>query len=117
MKVLIALSMIALAVAGCTGDNSDFVVPDQNDAGEYVVKMTAANTFVPANFEVPAGSTVSFEHVGGSHNVASRDDLWTTGQVGADFKISITTEMIGDNEYFCVPHDALGMNGIMRVTA
>lgn len=118
MKAILALSLIALAFAGCTGEGETaFETPPQNSAGEYVVKMTQSNRFIPANFQVPVGAVVSFVHEGGAHNVVSEDNLWTGGQVGADFKLTTTTEMVGDNGYYCAPHKNLGMAGIMRVLA
>lgn len=117
MKLLIALSVIALAFSGCTTDGN-IEVPPMNDAGEYVVLMTAGQAFVPAVFEVPVGAVVLFQNEGGAHNVKSNDDAWTAGPVNTeDFRVTVTSDMIGANQFYCVPHQSLGMIGTMHVTA
>jgi plastocyanin len=120
MKMLIALSLIALAFSGCTSGDvvDDLETPPMNDAGEYVVLMTPTQKFVPATFQVPVGAVVLFQNEGGAHNVKSNEDAWTAGAVSEeDFRLTVTSDMVGENEFICVPHQSLGMIGNMHVTA
>jgi plastocyanin len=122
MKVILVTLMLAgLALAGCSttppegGD--DFVVPDQDDQGRYVIKMTSSSKFAPANAKVPAGSTVVWINEGGTHNTVSDDGLWESDMAGASKKENYehTFESPGSYRYHCHPHISIGMKGVIKV--
>lgn len=75
-------------------------------------------SFEPAAIRVDAGSTVSWEWTGGgaAHNVKAKDgsfesDYHTDG--GATFEH--TFDAPGTTKYFCVPHQYVGMKGVVVV--
>jgi plastocyanin len=75
------------------------------------------NRFDPASITVPAGTTVTWVDVSGSHTTTSYDGLWDTGdrlQVGESF--SYTFNQPGIYRYYCKPHENAGMIGTVTVT-
>lgn len=125
MRILLALSVLTLALAGCSGDggsddgSDDFVTPPQDDQGRYVIEMGGdhGNRFSPAEAEVPVGATVVWVNNGGSHNVKSDDDAFPASSVSGDTgeHHEVTFDEEGTFEYHCNPHESLGMVGTLRV--
>jgi hypothetical protein len=77
------------------------------------------NYFEAANITVPAGSTVTWVHNGNNpHTTTSYDGLWDSGiiQGGSGGSFSFTFNEPGTYEYFCMPHEAMGMVGSVTVT-
>lgn len=101
-------------------ENYDGVV-DETGSDEVTVEVgTEANGgdygFGPAAIRVDPGTTVVWEWVAGSHNV--EDDAGTfeselTDEAG--FTFSQTFEEPGVVKYFCMPHKAMGMRGVVVV--
>lgn len=119
MKTLaLAASLLAVALAGCTGaadTDAVYQVPPM-EGGKYVIQMTNGLKFLPEYVEVPVGATVLWKNMGGAHNVVPRDDAWTPGPVDTgDFEITVTEVMLGEHAYYCQPHEAMGMEGVLRV--
>lgn len=95
--------------------------------------------FEPANFSVRVGQTVEFVNVsGGPHNVAfepgripagaadilNRNMLQRLGPLNgpmltapnAVYRVSFADAPVGQYAYFCLPHKAMGMTGVITVT-
>ncbi len=116
--LLATLLLAAVALAGCSGGPAqDFVTPDQDDEGRYVIRMTSGLRFVPENAQVPAGSTVVWVHEGGGlHDTRSEDGLWSSALLDEGEEYEFTFDDAGEHEYFCNPHRSSGMIGVIRVT-
>lgn len=103
-------------------DNYDGVI-DETGADEVTVEVgTEANGgyygFGPAAVRVSAGTTVSWEWTGqgSSHNVVAEDGSFESELVAeAGHTFSHTFESTGTTKYVCVPHEALGMKGVVVV--
>jgi hypothetical protein len=77
------------------------------------------NFFDPANITVEPGTTVTWVQGGNNpHTTTSYDGLWDSGMIegGSGGTFSFTFEEPGTYDYFCVPHEQLGMIGTVTVT-
>lgn len=116
--LLATLVLTAITLAGCTGSgpSDDFVTPDQDDEGRYVIRMTSALRFVPEKAEVPLGATVVWVHEGGGlHDTRADDGLWESALLDEGEEFDFMFDEAGDFAYSCKPHRASGMTGIIRV--
>nr|WP_284063760.1 halocyanin domain-containing protein [Halobaculum sp. SYNS20] len=103
-------------------DNYDGVV-DETGADEVTVEVgTEANGgyygFGPAAVRVSSGTTVTWEWTGqgSSHNVVAEDGSFESELVAEEgHTFSHTFESAGTVKYACVPHEALGMKGVVVV--
>jgi len=118
------------------GPNVVSGVPDDAD---HVVAMNAV-AYEPAELTVSVGDTVAFEHVGGEpHSVTARSDgvpddasYWASGgfasedaavegwengegAVQSGESYVHTFETTGEHAYYCIPHEAAGMEGTVVV--
>lgn len=93
--------------------------------------------FVPASLTIKAGDMVRFKDVGGGpHNVQFYPDSIPTGaatsldagmpdkmgslmspmvETGGSYTISFAGAPVGDYRYYCLPHQAMGMKGMITV--
>ncbi|MFC6826203.1 halocyanin domain-containing protein [Halopelagius fulvigenes] len=102
--------------------NYDGVV-DETDASEVEVTVGSranggAYGFSPAAVRVSAGTTVvwTWTGKGNAHDVVAADDSFAserTSEGGHTF--SRTFEEAGTFKYFCTPHRAMGMKGVVVV--
>ncbi|RMB18457.1 halocyanin-like protein [Haloplanus aerogenes] len=98
-------------------------VHDQTGSGNVTVQVgTEANQgaygFGPAAIQVDTGTTVTWEWTGngGMHNVAADSgDFSSELKQEAGFTFEHTFESSGVVKYFCQPHKALGMKGVVVV--
>jgi len=115
------------------------VVEGVPEDADHVVDMTAV-AFEPAELTVSVGDTVAWTHAGGEpHNVVAYEgeipdgaDYWASGGFdGQDAAVAgwengegavvtgqsyvHTFETPGTHEYYCVPHEQLGMKGTVVV--
>ncbi|WP_049907583.1 DUF5059 domain-containing protein [Haloferax elongans] len=115
------------------------VVEGVPEDADHVVKMTAV-AFEPAELTVKVGDTVAFEHAGGeAHSVTAYSDkipegaaYWASGgfesqdaaetgwdegkgAVQSGQSYVHTFETAGEHGYYCVPHEAAGMTGMVIV--
>lgn len=141
--VLAAVGSVgALALAGCSGgggdgdggahptvddylsdtSNYDGDVVDETGSDAVTVRVgvdgnSGTNAFAPAAVRVSAGTTVTWEWTGdGMHNVVGKN---------ADFESDLSNEEghtfeqtfgeSGTVTYFCRPHKAMGMRGVVVV--
>ena len=85
---------------------------------EVTVRMED-NFFAPANITVEPGTTVTWVQSGDNpHTTTSYDGLWDSGMIegGSGGTFSFTFEEPGTYDYFCIPHEDLGMVGSVTVT-
>ncbi|EMA00214.1 halocyanin domain-containing protein [Haloferax denitrificans] len=75
--------------------------------------------FAPAAIEVSPGTTVVWEWTGngGTHNVVNREDGLFESEltVSEGHTFEYTFEESGEYRYVCVPHETLGMVGVVVV--
>jgi plastocyanin len=87
--------------------------------GEEVTVRMEDNFFDPANITVEPGTTVTWVQSGNNpHTTTSYDGLWDSGMIegGSGGTFSFTFEEPGTFDYFCIPHEDLGMVGSVTVT-
>jgi halocyanin-like protein len=102
--------------------NYDGVV-NATEQGDVTVRVgTEGNggyfAFDPAAVRIPTGTTVVWEWTGegGSHNVEADDGSFEselTDEAGHTFEHAFDGE--GTYRYSCVPHEAMGMKGVVVV--
>ena len=123
MKLLFALAAVALLLAGCSGGKGA-VTPQMDAEGNYVIHMTAANRFTPANAKVPVGATVVWVNDGGVHDVTEHNDAWssddaTGGGLGKKMqpgdRYERTFTAAGKVDYHCALHASTGMKATLTV--
>jgi plastocyanin len=87
--------------------------------GQEVTVRMEDNFFDPANITVEPGTTVTWVQSGSNpHTTTSYDGLWDSGMIegGSGGTFSFTFEEPGTFDYFCIPHESLGMIGSVTVT-
>jgi len=87
--------------------------------GQEVTVRMEDNFFDPANITVEPGTTVTWVQSGNNpHTTTSYDRLWDSGMIegGSGGTFSFTFEEPGTYDYFCIPHEDLGMIGSVTVT-
>jgi plastocyanin len=87
--------------------------------GREVTVRMEDNFFAPANITVEPGTTVTWVQSGDNpHTTTSYDGLWDSGMIegGSGGTFSFTFEEPGTYDYFCIPHESLGMVGSVTVT-
>jgi plastocyanin len=101
---LATLSLVALLV----------FAPSAWAQGQEVTVRMEDNFFDQANITVEPGTTVTWVQSGdNAHTTTSYDGLWDSGMIegGSGGTFSFTFEEPGTYDYFCVPHESLGMIG------
>lgn len=87
--------------------------------GDEVTVGMEDNFFDQANITVEPGTTVTWVQRGQyGHTTTSYDGLWDSGLIegNTDGTFSFTFEEPGVYEYFCGPHEDVGMIGTVTVT-
>ncbi len=106
---LLALSLLMLCA----------LAPAAWAQGEEVTVGMEDNFFDKANITVEPGTTVTWVQRGQyGHTTTSYDGLWDSGLIEGDTDgtYSYTFEEPGTYEYFCGPHEEMGMVGTVTVT-
>jgi plastocyanin len=106
---LATLSLVALLV----------FAPSAWAQGQEVTVRMEDNFFEPANITIEPGTTVTWVQSGNNpHTTTSYDGLWDSGLIegGSGGTFSFTFEEPGTYDYFCIPHESLGMIGSVTVT-
>ncbi len=106
---LAALSLVAALI----------FAPAAFGQGQTVTVSMEDNFFAPANITVEPGTTVTWVQNGENpHTTTSYDGLWDSGLLpgGSGQTFSFTFNEPGVYEYFCIPHEDLGMVGSVTVT-
>jgi len=128
----------AAALAGCAVGSDG---PGGASGGDYDVGMTASR-FDPDTVTVGPGDTVVWKNTSShAHTVTAYEDAvpeaadffasggfetqdaaeqgWVDGTEGAFYEgetFEHTFEVAGEYNYFCIPHEASGMVGVVEVT-
>jgi plastocyanin len=88
-------------------------------AQEEVTVNMEDNFFDPAQITVEPGTTVTWVQSGdNTHTTTSYDGLWDSGPLpgGSDESFSFTFDDPGTYDYYCIPHEDLGMVGTVTVS-
>ena len=109
-------------------DGIDGGYQDMRGSGEVTVEVGAngnggALAFAPAGIWVDPGTTVTWEWTGegGGHNVisdggpASLDSGAPVAEAGSTYEHTFSEDEAGITNYYCSPHEALGMLGAVAV--
>lgn len=87
--------------------------------GEEVTVKMEDNFFSPANITVEPGTTVTWVQEGNNpHTTTSYDGLWDSGMIqpGSGGSFSFTFDEPGTFDYYCIPHESMGMIGSVTVS-
>jgi halocyanin-like protein len=92
-------------------------VTDMTGQDEVTVDVGAGSglAYGPAAVHVDNGATVTWEWVGGSHNVVHEEGEFDSGSPEAGATFEHTFESDGIYKYFCTPHKGSGMKGVVVV--
>lgn len=75
---------------------------------------TSGFTFAPAALTINAGDSVTWVNLqSGGHTTTSANSLWNSSANGFTFTFNDS----GTYNYFCIPHQSLGMKGAITVNA
>ncbi len=114
MKRLLLARLVALCLLGML-----VFAPSVWAQGQEVTVRMEDNFFAPANITVEPGTTVTWVQSGDNpHTTTSYDGLWDSGLLpgGSGQSFSFTFDEPGTYDYFCIPHEDLGMVGTVTVT-
>ena len=106
---LATLSLVALL----------FFAPAAWSQGQEVTVRMEDNFFDQATITVEPGTTVTWVQSGNNpHTTTSYDGLWDSGMIegGSGGTFSYTFEEPGRYDYYCIPHESLGMVGGVTVS-
>src|SRR5687767_4422294 len=93
------------------------ISPISSQGATVLVRMTAQNTFDPADITINVGDTVTWTNVFATrHDSVSSDGLWASPLLGFRGTFSFTFNNPGTFGYFCTPHIDVGMFGTVRVS-
>ena len=109
LLLLATLSFVALLV----------FAPSAWAQGQEVTVRMEDNFFDQANITVEPGTTVTWVQSGdNAHTTTSYDGLWDSGMIegGSGGTFSFTFEEPGTYDYYCIPHESMGMIGSVTVT-
>ena len=95
-------------------------VTDERGSSDVTVKVGAGSNglaFGPAAVHVDNGATVTWEWTGegGAHNVVDEEEAFDSGSTQTSGTFEHTFSEDGIYKYFCVPHKASGMLGVVVV--
>jgi plastocyanin len=105
--------LVILVTVGACGSSS----PTEPQSGLIEVEVRATS-FSPSELVITAGSTVRWvNQVNDSHTITPQGhEEWETAVVSqAGDTFEHTFDEAGEFSYFCEPHLAVGMTGIVRV--
>lgn len=120
-KLLALLSLLALLVSACGGDDGeagDDGAGDDTGGSESVTLETVDNEFQPAEFEVAAGEVeITLDNTGAAEHNFSNEELGVDEDVAAGEQTTFTVDAEpGTYEFVCKYHESIGMVGTMTVT-
>ena len=90
--------------------------------GSETVALTGDNVYDPDELYVAPGTTVTFDWTSDGHNIVvdskPEDSDWEGHEPieNEGFSTEHTFEVLGDYEYYCSPHQSLGMEAVIHVT-
>ncbi|WP_115865131.1 plastocyanin/azurin family copper-binding protein [Halorussus litoreus] len=125
-----------VALAGCAGvlrddeeSYEDYTLPEASASVEVDMGPDASNRFEPEIVHVETGGTVTWTNVSRNHSatayhpdndaprrVPADAESWDSGVIRENGKtFSHTFEQAGVYDYYCTPHETLGMLGSVVV--
>ena len=113
---LASVAVLALGACGDDGGSPSATTPPPS--GSPAVDLEAKdNAFVPVNFSITAGGTITLRNTGTAlHNFKSTDlGVDTDVAAGKSIPISISGGKKGTFKYTCKYHEALKMEGQITV--
>jgi plastocyanin len=92
-------------------------VPPATAPAPQTVTIEMINTsFSPSSVQVKAGTTVVWVNKDpAEHSTTSDSGLWDSGLMAQGATFSYTFTQPGTYQYYCKPHLALGMTGVITV--
>lgn len=102
-------------------NNFDGTTIDMTGQSEVTIDVGAGNgiAFGPAAVQIDPGAKVTWKWTGngGAHNVVAEDDSFNSGDTTAEagHTFSQTFDSSGVVKYYCNPHKAAGMKGVVAV--
>lgn len=92
-----------------------FMLNNHSDAREHTVEMTA-HRFVPSLIAIKKGDSIKFINKSNNlHNVVIEDLKIRTKFVKKNEFLVVKFEKYGTFNYYCQPHKAMGMKGVIKV--
>lgn len=111
LKIRVTLLSIVLALTGACSEHQDPMVPTVDE----VVDVELVNyAFSPATARVAPGTTIRWTNATSSFHTVTPDghDAWQEWQTsGMNETFEVTFDEVGTYDYYCSPHQALGMTG------
>ena len=107
-----------MAVTVTAGVTTDVEFEVEAPAATVVEIEVDGISFSPNDVTISPGMTVRWVWVGGGSHTVTPDghSQWTsTPLTGAGQTLEVVFDNTGDFPYFCIPHQSLGMTGIVRV--
>ena len=124
--------MAAVVIAGCgpdlqgdvTQDGADVLATTTDDLATTVIVKIIGHQFVPSSVTIKKGTSVKFVNTStGAHTVTSGTGSSAAGAGSRFVKVlapgkstTVKFTTVGAQAYFCRPHEAMGMNGVVSVT-
>ena len=108
IKNIFQFSILSLGAVLCGHSLSTLGATTNVTAGDFF--------FSPKNVTVNVGDTVVWANLpSDDHTSTSAAGLWNGSS--ANFSVTFTSAEVGTNNYFCIPHQSLGMIGSVIVKA
>jgi plastocyanin len=127
-----AVGEVKEAVPSAVGEVKEEAKEAVGAGGETTVNMTDSLQFEPADLTIKKGGTITWKNTGTVPHTATDDPSkatdkshavlpsgaqpWDSGTIAGGGSWSHTFDVAGDYTYFCVPHEAAGMIGHIKVT-
>lgn len=116
-RLVIALLACVILASTSTSTEVDSVVSEPQTV---VVSVDSTNLrFTPSTVTIDEGDTVHFFWGGQAlpHNAVEADETFDSGEPERDVDYSFTFEfgMAGEYDFFCEPHQSVGMEGTITV--
>ena len=127
MKITRRAHLIGLGATGVALATGTGAAADGHSPTEHVVEMLNADpensrkrqVFIPEVLRVNVGDTVTFKAVDRGHNSQVDEDMMPEGgtmwEGGINEDVTVTIEAEGAYGYYCTPHRAAGMVGLLLV--
>jgi len=108
---LVALAGLTLVVPGCSEHQDPMQPSDNGDVMEIELRNFE---FVPSDVTITPGKTVRWRNTTATFHTVTPDSHtewqeWQTAAMGETFEVKF--DHAGTFQYYCVPHQALGMTG------
>lgn len=116
-RLVIALLACVILASTSTSTEVDSIVSEPQTV---VVSVDSTNLrFTPSTVTIDEGDTVHFFWGGQAlpHNAVEADETFDSGEPERDVDYSFTFEfgMAGEYDFFCEPHQSVGMEGTITV--